>query len=60
MKNKTNKLLPLEFQKINKVEKKIEQQSIKQFIEVELFQTSKFKPNAFYKPISKIIKFEIL
>lgn len=60
MKNKTNKLLPLEFQKINKVKKNTHSQSIKQFIEVELHQTSRFRPNAFYKPISKIIKFEIL
>lgn len=52
------KLLPLEFQKINKIKKTKTPKKINEFIEVEFYQTTRFKPEVFYKPISKIIPFD--
>lgn len=59
MEKEINKLFPLEFQKLKKIEKKEQTKIINQFVDVELHQTTKFKPNPFYKPISKIVTFEI-
>ena len=52
------KLLPLEFQKVTKIEKQKDAKKINQFVEVAFYQTTKFKPEVFYKPISKIIAFD--
>lgn len=58
MEEKTNKLLPLEFKKLevkkktlNKIEEK------KKYVEVSFYQSKKNYPEFFYKPISKIIDF---
>lgn len=59
MEKDVKKLFPLEFQKLNKIQKKKQIQTINPFVEVELYQTTKFKPSALYKPISKIIAFEV-
>lgn len=59
MEKDVKKLFPLEFQKLNKIQKKKQMQTINPFVEVESYQTTKFKPSAFYKPISKIIAFEV-
>ncbi len=58
MKKEIKNLLPLEFQKIKRIEKKEKTKNINLFVKVELYKTTGFKPDAFYKPISKIITFE--
>lgn len=58
MENEIKKLLPLEFQKINQIPKKKNIKNINKFVEIAFYQTPKFKPEAFYKPISKIITFD--
>ena len=52
------KNLPLEFQKINEVKRKIKKNEVKIFTTVDFYQSNKIKPENFYKPISKIILFE--
>jgi hypothetical protein len=58
MEKEIKKLLPLEFQKINKNKKNKTPKKINEFVEVEFYQTTRFKPEAFYKPISKIFPFD--
>jgi hypothetical protein len=53
------KHLALEFQKLKKIEKKITSPFNQEYYFVSTFyNTSKHKPESFYKPISKIFKFE--
>lgn len=53
------KHLALEFQKLKKIGKKITSPFNQEYYFVSTFyNTSKHKPESFYKPISKIFKFE--
>ena len=60
MEKESLKKFPIEFQKINKVAR---QQNTKEdkrsFININFYQSPKMTPHAFYKPISKIIKFNV-
>lgn len=54
------KKLSIEFQKINKVARQQNTEEPKRnLININFYQSSKVIPLAFYKPISKIIKFNV-
>jgi hypothetical protein len=50
--------LPLEFQKLKKTEKQTKINNGKMFTMVDFYQSKNIKPECFYKPISKIIRFD--
>ncbi len=58
MEKEVKKLLPLEFQKLVKKEKQKNTKKAKSVVEVTFYQTTKFAPESFYKPISKISSFD--
>jgi hypothetical protein len=58
MTEKNKILLPLEFQKIEEIEKTKTENKNKAFTNVAFYQSYKIKPENFHKPISKIISFE--
>ena len=60
MKKASLKSLPLEFQKINKlIKEKNEIPQTKTLIEVSFFKCKKVNPEIFFKPISKIVNFDV-
>lgn len=49
---------PLEFQQVQKVEKEQTIVSNKKVMDIDFYQSNQITPQNFYKPISKIFKFE--
>jgi len=49
---------PLEFQQVQKVEKEETIVSNKKVMDIDFYQSNQITPQNFYKPISKIFKFE--
>lgn len=58
MNNFIDEGFPLEFQQVQKVEKEQTIVSNKKVMDIDFYQSNQITPQNFYKPISKIFKFE--
>jgi len=58
MNNFIDEGFPLEFQQVQKVEKEQTILRNKKNMDIEFYQSNQITPQNFYKPISKIFKFE--